>query len=66
MVEGEHYKVLHKTQKHQIQIVRTAQDGPEKRKGKGVLDNSYSTFVETILVTPYVRIIGGLPELVIV
>ena len=65
MVEGEHYKVLHKTQKHQIQIVRTAQDGPEKRKGKGVLDNS-STFVETILVTPYVRIIGGLPELVIV
>ena len=49
MVQGEHYRVLHETQKHdKSQIVRTAQDGPEKRKRIAVLDNlvtGYSSYL---------------------
>ena len=49
VVQGEHYRVMHKTQKHhQSQIVRTAQDGPEKRKRIAVLDNlvtGYSSYL---------------------
>ena len=49
VVECEHYKRWHKeTKKHQIRIVRTAQDGPEKRKRIAVLDNlvtRYSSYL---------------------
>ena len=42
VVECEHYKRWHKeTKKHQIRIVRTAQEGPEKRKGRAVLVKRY-------------------------
>ena len=42
VVECEHYKRWHKeTKKHQIRIVRTAQEGPEKRKGRAVLVKIY-------------------------
>ena len=45
VVQGEHYRVMHKTQKHhQSQIVRTAQDGPEKRKRKVLLDNLFTRY----------------------
>ena len=55
VVECEHYKRWHKkTKKHQIRIVRTAQEGPEKRKGRAVL------------VKRYFCIIWNLPELVMV
>ena len=55
MVECEHYKRWHKkTKKHQIRIVRTAQEGPEKRKGRAVL------------VKRYFCIKWNLPELVMV
>ena len=55
VVECEHYKRWHKeTKKHQIRIVRTAQEGPEKRKGRAVL------------VKRYFCIKWNLPELVMV
>ena len=55
VVECEHYKRWHKkTKKHQIRIVRTAQEGPEKRKGRAVL------------VKRYFCIMWNLPELVMV
>ena len=55
VVECEHYKRWHKeTKKHQIRIVRTAQEGPEKRKGRAVL------------VKIYFCIKWNLPELVMV